>query len=96
MPESEATYLAPSLDEGALQLAGVKKVLQGRSVPIPVIWGDLFEKDAPIDGAVKATQIPARKIWTAAPKGKTGRKAKPAKAGCLVILAVILAIVVLV
>lgn len=58
VPESDAVRLAPLLDGGALQSASVKKVLHGRQAPVPVVWGELFAADAPVQHAVKKSDLP--------------------------------------
>lgn len=57
VPEYDASRLAPLLDQGALQLATVKKVLVNRAA-IPVVWGELYQPDAPIPEAVSLSNIP--------------------------------------
>lgn len=46
VPETEARRLAPKMDAGARFDANVKKVLAGRTAPIPVVWGELYAADA--------------------------------------------------
>ena len=57
IPESEAIHLAPVLDEGALHSAAIKKILRGRSAPIPVVWGELYSAQARLDDAVTQAEV---------------------------------------
>jgi hypothetical protein len=93
VPETDAVYLASLLDKGALQSAEVKKVLHGSTVPIPVIWGELYEPAAPVPEAVKASQIPARQAWT--PRSAAKPADKRTKTGCLVVLAALVGLALL-
>jgi hypothetical protein len=58
-PEVDAQYLAPLLDQGALQFAQVKKILTGAHGPIPVVWGELYRSKAPVPEAVAVSALPA-------------------------------------
>lgn len=62
VPATEARRLAPLLDEGALQASTVKKVLDTRGGPVPVVWGELYSADAPVGHAVPASQVPPEKL----------------------------------
>jgi predicted transcriptional regulator len=62
-PEADAQYLAPLLDRGAVQSAQVKKILTGGRGPIPVVWGELYQAEAPVPeagdtAALAATRAP--------------------------------------
>jgi hypothetical protein len=62
VPEGDAAYLAPQLDRGAVQSAQVKKVLTGGRGPIPVVWGELYQAEAPAPEADDAALAPTRLI----------------------------------
>lgn len=72
VPESDAARLAPLLDSGALQSASIKKVLRGRRAPTPVVWGELYSADAPVEHAVAQADMP--------------EQVQAGRAGCLSIL----------
>lgn len=92
VPESQAARLAPFLDDGAHHIARVKKVLQGRSVPIPVVWGDLLSADAPVRGSVGPSETPQRREWSEQPgtAGETRSSKKSTRTGCLVVVGLLL------
>jgi hypothetical protein len=58
VPEKVAVIFAPLLDEGARHSATIKKILQGRQGPIPVVWGELYPKDCTLADGVSQNDIP--------------------------------------
>jgi hypothetical protein len=93
VPEADAVYLAPLLDKGSLQFASVKKVLTGGRAPIPVVWGELYNPDAPLPDASRPDQVPARRT---APGGSVSSpKPRRSKTGCLVVALAVIGIAIL-
>jgi hypothetical protein len=69
VPEEDATTLAPLLDSGYKQKAWVKKILDGRRAPIPIVVAELYSGDRMVAGArVVSDGLPH--TTTQAPSGR--------------------------
>ena len=81
VPETDAIEFAPLLDRGCLHHAFVTKMLEGRKSPIPVVQAYLYQSDSDAKDAVPEKAVPQKRI--------------PGHAGCLVVLIISLALVLL-
>ena len=75
VPEEYAGEMAPLLDDGCPHMAVIKKILTGGSAPIPVIIANLYRADSGVSGLVAEGTVPSA----------------PARAGCLGVLALLVA-----
>jgi hypothetical protein len=82
VPEADAARLAPMFDAGALHTAEIKKILQGSVAPVPVVWGVLYEVDAPVPNAVPVERTTASK----SPSPPRASKGQPSGCGLAVVL----------
>jgi hypothetical protein len=52
VPEKDAVWIAPILDKDGCHSATIKKILDGRRGPIPVVWGELYPTDCSLPDVV--------------------------------------------
>ena len=96
-PEEQAIEIAPMLDDGALHIASIKKVLEYDSGPVPVIVASLFDPNADLPGLRRQNQAPSRNPFkqknTALTPQRKHSTGSNAKAWLVVIFAIVIALV---
>ena len=79
VPRDEAAALAKFLDLGFPHTAVIRKILQGRKAPIPVVDADIYGKDAAVEKTFPM-DVP-----------KAAKPPEPASGGCLTVLLCVVA-----
>jgi uncharacterized tellurite resistance protein B-like protein len=86
VPEKDAVDLAPLLDQGYRHTAWVKKMWQGRSIPIPVVIAEIYRPDTAKSESVREDEVPPKRtpsfVPPPPPPGPTS-----ARRGCVIPLA---------
>jgi hypothetical protein len=61
VPREEAEGLAPLLDAGCKQRARIKKILRGRSYPLPYMVAEIYQPDADVPGLTSPDELPEKR-----------------------------------